>query len=299
MDVNQSLLTDMRFRFLYVDKYLFKEGWVFPENYMPYNMLRYITKGSAVFVIDGTEHVVRKDQVSYIPYGCLLECYSLEEEIEFISIRFAVTAQPEGNDFLREFFHLRYVADVTDPAILHCFEEIYKSATTKSLSRVFHIRGNLELLFARLVDQQEQPKADGEKCIGAAPPHEASFFSKEYLIRRERKCLTIKRDPRIQTVMEYLVAHPEYPMSTVDLCDIAQMSPSSFRRHFKEHTGKSPGEFIKELRMMVVARRLLVTDERISDIAYELGFKDQNYFSRTFKAVFGVSPSQYRKASRA
>ena len=77
------------------------------------------------------------------------------------------------------------------------------------------------------------------------------------------------------------------------------MSPSSFRRHFKEHTGKTPGNFLKELRVMVAARRLLVTDDRISDIAYELGFDDQNYFSRMFKSLFGVSPSQYRKTARS
>ena len=50
--------------------------------------------------------------------------------------------------------------------------------------------------------------------------------------------------------------------------------------------------------MMTAARRLLVTNDRVSTIAYELGFDDQNYFARMFKSVFGVSPNQYRKASR-
>ena len=75
-------------------------------------------------------------------------------------------------------------------------------------------------------------------------------------------------------------------------------SPSSLRRLFKEHTGKSPGAFVKDLRMTTAARRLLVTDQRISAIAYELGFDDPNYFARIFKSVFGVSPQEYRAASR-
>ena len=99
-------------------------------------------------------------------------------------------------------------------------------------------------------------------------------------------------------VVDYFIAHPTEPFDTKFLSDMAQMSPSSLRRHFKEHTGKSPGDFVKELRMVTAARRLLVTNDRGSTIAYELGFDDQNYFARMFKSVFGVSPNQYRKASR-
>ena len=46
---------------------------------------------------------------------------------------------------------------------------------------------------------------------------------------------------------------------------------------------------------MVAARRLLVTDARLSDIAYEVGFEDPNYFSRMFRRNFGASPQEYRR----
>ena len=70
------------------------------------------------------------------------------------------------------------------------------------------------------------------------------------------------------------------------------------RRLFKEHTGKTPFEFMKELRMVTAARKLLATNKRVSTIAYELGYNDQNYFTRVFKSVFGISPDQYRKEAR-
>ena len=98
--------------------------------------------------------------------------------------------------------------------------------------------------------------------------------------------------------MDYLVAHPAEPFDSEFLARMADMSPSSLRRLFKEHTGKSPGAFVKDLRMPTAARRLLVTNQRISAIAYELGFDDPNYFARIFKSVFGVSPQEYRAASR-
>lgn len=295
MDVPRSLLSTMRFNFLYVDRYLFSKGWVYPENYVPYCMVRYILKGSAVFRINGREHVVRENQIAYIPDGCLLACHALEDEFHFISIRFVVTARLNGNNFLTEFFHLSPVIDALDPNMLHYFQEVYCNATSEKTSRFFHIRGNLELIIASMVDHNAATHDEGrelEKDILQ------DTFDLEYIRHRENRSETIKRDPRVQTVVEYLIAHPEEPFDSKYLSNMAEMSPSSLRRHFKEHTGKSPGDFIKELRLMTAARRLLTTDERISHIAYELGFDDQNYFSRIFKAAFGVSPRQYRKISR-
>lgn len=149
----------------------------------------------------------------------------------------------------------------------------------------------MELILAWLVEQT--PEAVLEESEG----HEADF-SIESIRHREARSSAIKQDPRIQVVVDYFIAHPTEPFDTKFLSDMAQMSPSSLRRHFKEHTGKSPGDFVKELRMVTAARRLLVTNDRVSTIAYELGFDDQNYFARMFKSVFGVSPNQYRKASR-
>ena len=49
--IPQSLYSAMRFNFLYVDKYTFHSGWFFPEDYIPYCLLRFITRGEAVFKI--------------------------------------------------------------------------------------------------------------------------------------------------------------------------------------------------------------------------------------------------------
>lgn len=295
MDVPRSLLSTMRFNFLYVDRYLFSKGWVYPESYVPYCMVRYILKGKAVFRINGSEYMVRENQVAYIPDGCFLACHALEDEFQFISIRFVVTARLNGNDFLTEFFHLSPISDISDPEVLSYFQEVYRSATSQTISRFFRIRGNLELILASLVDQNTSSQ---DSSGHQATVNTQDTFNLDYIRHREKRSEEIKRDPRIQVVVEYLIAHPEEPFDSKYLSDMAGMSPSSLRRHFKEHTGKTPGDFIKDLRLVTAARRLLTTDERISHIAYEVGFDDQNYFSRMFKEAFGVSPSQYRKISR-
>ena len=291
MHIPQSLYSSMRFNFLFADRYVFRRGWSYPNSYVPYCMLRYILKGKAEFIVNGKRYLVEENQVCYIPEGCRLECHALEDEFSFISIRFTTTVQLDGSDFLSEYFRIPLVTPQGDTEVLEYFQQVYLNATTQNTSKLFRIRGNLELILAWLVEhtpyalmeESNQPEAD---------------LSVEGLRHRETRSNAIRRDPRIQVVVDYLVAHPSEPFDTEFLARMADMSPSSLRRLFKEHTGKSPGVFVRDLRMTTAARRLLVTDERISAIAYDLGFDDANYFARIFKSTFGVSPQKYRAASR-
>lgn len=300
MNIPKPLFDVIRFNFLYVDKFYFKQGWVYPESYVPYSMVRYILKGSAVFTIDGIDCTVHQNEVAYIPNDCMLKCYSLENDFEFISIRFVTTVQLNGGDYLEDFFHIPHVIAVPDAELLSYFQSVYENATSEKASRFFRIRGNLELIIAYLVEHSDkrgrddtpQPKRD------ETDPSEEDPFSIDRISRRAKRSMSVQRDPRIQTVVDYLINHPAEQVNFTFLCEIAQVSPSTLRRLFKAHTGKTPGNFIKDIRIMAAARQLLATSKSISSIAYELGFKEQNYFSRVFKQVFGVSPSQYRMSSR-
>ena len=174
------------------------------------------------------------------------------------------------------------------------FQEIYQSATSQNPSRLFRIRGNLELILAYLT---QRANAEGE----AEVPSERDVpdaHSLEAIRRRNAKTQNINRDPRIQVVVDYLTPHLNEPFTIQSLSEMAQVSQTSFRRLFKAHTGKSPSDYIRELRMTSAARMLLTSDREIAEIGYQVGFSDANYFSRTFRQVFGVSPHQYRRISR-
>ena len=289
MEVDQALFTAMRFNFLYVDRYVFRSGWVFPESYVPYSMVRYILKGAASFSINGVEYIVGEDQVIYIPDGVELECHSLGDYFEFISIRFKPTVQLDAGDFLSDYYKIKTVnTALGDEKILDYFMEVYLNATSDNPGKLFRIRGNLELIIAWLTEQA----ADREATPSERP--EASF-SMESFFHRESRSTQFKQDPRVNALVEYIVSHPTEHFTSESLSRMANMSPSSMRRLFKKYTGKSPSDFIQDLRLMVAARRLLVTNKRISVIAYEAGFEDPNYFSRIFRMNFGVSPQEYRK----
>lgn len=290
MDNKHALYSAMRFNFLYVDRYVFRTGWIYPENFVPYSIVRYIVRGEALFKIDGQEIQVHENQIIYIPEGCRMECRTYSEHFEFISIRFNVTSKLENADLLSEYYHLQVVNDYdNDPEIYRYFREVYRSATSEDSGKMFRVRGYLELIIAWLADHSTK------SCIEEKEPVEESKLNVGYFQHREIVTSQIKRDPRIQVVVNYMITHPAEKFTTEQLSDMAHMSPSSLRRLFKQTTGKSPGDFIKEIRMATAARMLLVSDERISTIAYTVGFDDPNYFARKFKERFGVSPQAYRQ----
>ncbi len=85
-------------------------------------------------------------------------------------------------------------------------------------------------------------------------------------------------------------------LSLDELASLADMSTPTFKRKFKELIGESPGQYIKRIRLEKAADLLKGTEERVSTIAYDCGFWDPNYFSKSFHAKYGLSPMEYRKS---
>jgi len=72
-------------------------------------------------------------------------------------------------------------------------------------------------------------------------------------------------------------------------------SPSHFLRIFKRSTAKTPMEFLKRLRLEKARRMLTRDNSTLTQVAYACGFNSSSYFSTSFAAEFGLSPSEYRR----
>lgn len=286
-----SFMNTIRFNFLYIDKYSFGRTWTYPESAIPYNMLRYIIDGSAEFVVDGETVIVRKGQVSYIPEGCWLSCKALEDTFAFYSIRFTTSVFYEGANFLREYYNFPLVMDVGE-GIEPYFSDIYKWVRTDQKSKSFHVRGALDTLIASLIDILNSDEPDDVK---------AEINGLEYnleQIRKRVKKSTVQTDPRIQTVIDYIMLNPTEEYTSDKLSGMAEVAETTFRRLFKEATGKTATEFIRQVRLTTAARLLLVSNDPVNCIAHDVGFEDANHFTRVFKQAFGMTPGRYRKMSQ-
>lgn len=97
---------------------------------------------------------------------------------------------------------------------------------------------------------------------------------------------------RIHKEIEDNIGNSQFEVD--NLVKVAGTSRSAFYQKFKSLTGFTPNEYLRVIRLKKAAYLLTHTNSRISDIAYETGFDDPLYFSKSFKGQFGKSPRQYR-----
>lgn len=106
-------------------------------------------------------------------------------------------------------------------------------------------------------------------------------------------------DEGIVEVQIWMEKHFSQNFSLKSLSELANMSSRNFSRRFKTAVGKSPFNYSLELKMKAAQDLLKNTNLNLQDIADQLGFRDNAYFSRQFKKQNKVTPSAYRQMVRA
>ncbi|MDA3731908.1 AraC family transcriptional regulator [Niameybacter massiliensis] len=283
-----SYINAIRFNFLYIDIYSFGRTWVYPEDYLPYCIVRYILSGSAIFFVDGKEFKVTVGDIVYLPVGCRLSCHALNEDFQFYSMRFATSVNYNNGDLLTDYFYVPTIIKDQGELGRQYFDHIYQWVKSESETKMFRVRGYLDLLIGYMI---EQGKKDASQKMSAP------FFEQDFTLERIKTRIQqsdVQLDSRIQVVIDYIILHPSEQYTILEMSRMAELSESRFRTLFKKQVGKKPLEYLNEIRMMTAARKLLISGDNISDIAYEIGFEDPNYFSRIFKKYFCMTPKQYR-----
>lgn len=102
---------------------------------------------------------------------------------------------------------------------------------------------------------------------------------------------------RIGRATAWIRAHFAEPLRVADLAARAHMSAPSFHRHFKAVTRLTPVQFQKQIRLQE-ARRLLLAEGGIASVGYRIGYESPSQFSRDYRRLFGVPPSQDSAALR-
>lgn len=89
------------------------------------------------------------------------------------------------------------------------------------------------------------------------------------------------------------------PMAIGDLAQRAAMSTSAFFEHFKAITGTSPLQYQKDLRLLHARDALRSTNEKVSEIAFRVGYESASQFSREYTRKFGRPPKVDRDRGAA
>lgn len=99
---------------------------------------------------------------------------------------------------------------------------------------------------------------------------------------------------RLAQVITYMERKFTEPHSMSSLARIAGMTERSLLRTFHLATGTSPLDYLLQLRINRAADDLRNSGKQITEIAFDVGFNDSNYFTRQFKKRMGMTPLEYR-----
>jgi len=99
----------------------------------------------------------------------------------------------------------------------------------------------------------------------------------------------------LRNAAAYLERHMDRHVSIPELARFSGLSERQLQRKFQATFGMSVQEFAVYLRIQKAARLLQSSDWSVASIAAAVGFSDQSAFTRKFRAVFSVPPSEYRK----
>jgi AraC-like DNA-binding protein len=98
----------------------------------------------------------------------------------------------------------------------------------------------------------------------------------------------------LNAVVSFLKDNLEKNLDIDSLCKLACMSRSKFFTEFKIHLGCTPKDFLYQIRLKQAAK-MLRAGSSITHTCFTTGFTSNSHFSRSFKACFGMSPSQFKE----
>ena len=243
--------------------------------------------GEAAHITEKDEHPIRKGDI-FIIQGKLAHGYRDSNKLSIINIMFDQSR-----------LHL-------PDADLHSMAGYHALFTLEPQYRRRHrFASRLQLIDGRLaqaVALTEQVEREAKERKAGYIFNSTALFMQ--LITFLARCYDGEQTPESQTLLRigaaisYLENHYKEPVTVGQLTQIGGMSESSLLRAFKQATGSSPSEYLLNLRLQRARHLLEHTTLNITEIAFDTGFNDSNYFSRQFRKQTGSSPREYRLRQR-
>ncbi len=116
---------------------------------------------------------------------------------------------------------------------------------------------------------------------------------------RSKFCRKEKKSPRwLEEAKDYLHAHFSESILLENIAQAVGIHPVHLNRVFRQSFGCTIGEYVRRLRVEFASQQISKTDSPLSEIAQAAGFSDQSHLNKTFKNIYGFTPSEYRKVSR-
>jgi AraC-like DNA-binding protein len=227
----------------------------------------YTISGEYGLEIDGKEYTSKANSVCILPPGSLMKLQSHTYCRQFYC-HFILTTLASPNNLTCRFENhqipIKYKNLIT----------YYKEAFTESMEQQVPLSSSVGLTIKLLI-----------LALIKANPDNPMFFS------------DTRNDipDGIIRAIDYIHQHFEEQITIGQLAKYAGFNTSYFSRYFKAKMGTSPIDYISNYKIKFAQYLILNTDKSFKEIALTLGFPDQFTFSKKFKNICKMTPSEFRK----
>ena len=239
---------------------------IFPLHWHERMELLRIKEGT-LFIEDGINTIsASENEIIIIPPKMLHKGYTREQAVEYdilmFDLRFFYNETTICQAFLPAVFEGKAIfKPTTDNAeTIACFDMILQDSIQGSLMTIANVYMMLGLLYQHcLTEFHKQPK-----------------------------------NASVKNIIDYIENNYMSTVTMDSLCQECGYTAEHLCRKFKKITGLTPMMYLKLFRLEAARKKLKTQEDSIGNIAAECGFPDTNYFTRCFKAHFGLAPSHYR-----
>lgn len=247
-----------------------------------YYTLIWIQKGSGQVKVDFSEYEFTENQLlAFAPYQPFM--LSINENVEGVVIHF-------HPDFFCIFKHHD---EVSCNGVL--FNNIYEPPYVQIDEAA---RSTLHMVVEQIkVEMQNPALAQYELLVSylkifliTASRLKKDQQPKESLTKQENTAPFI-----LQNLKNFIELHFKSKHSPSAYAELLHISPKALAKLTKNHFNKTLSDLISERIIIEAKRELYLTNKPVKEIAYELGYDDEHYFSRFFKNNAEVSPQMYRE----
>ena len=162
---------------------------------------------------------------------------------------------------------------------------VLEGANQELIDKIFH--------YLTVNDREQMPSGPGTVHTGRV---KAYWFRQQNSPCRGADHFMHPTDPFLKKVNQLIECHlddegfrPGVLSQCLFLCEM------QLHRKLKKRTGLSPSNYIRKYRLLRSRSFLRQAHWAISEVGYKVGFRSPEYFSRSFKKEFGISPSAYKK----
>ncbi|CAM4465792.1 AraC-like DNA-binding protein [Paenibacillus endophyticus] len=261
-------LKDVIFEIGHAGKGIQAPSWVDGSTPLARHTLLYLAQGAGRLTVNGQSCGFERDALFIYPPG------------KTMSVELAT--EPDSELYVVSFDWFR-LAEQTDAG----------RSYMRELS--FPLEGRLQLsgsLFKRYLYLLAAGEDQGRSPL-LAQQHLSDLL--QILLQHARPAAANELSDRLRSTLDYMQNHYREEIRVDKLAELARLHPSYYSQIFKKAMDKTPVSYLTHLRMNKAKEMLLTTNKPVNDIAADVGYVDEFYFSRRFKDTNGYSPTIYTK----